>query len=97
MFLGKNRNPTYEHAYFGEVYFHIVKVVGKSIFSGDLWDVRKMIDSFGVLKRSDFLDSEKLIGPKESKMINSKLELKLINSDFFNDGILGCWVRERLK
>jgi hypothetical protein len=56
-----------------------------------------VIDSFGVLKRSDFLDGEKLIGPKESKMINSKLELKLINSDFLNDGILGCWVRERLK
>ena len=97
MFLGKSHNPTYEHAYFGEVNFHIVKVGGESIFSSDLWDVRKVIDSLRVLKRSDFLDGEKLIGPKESKMINSKLKLKLINSDFLNDGILGCWVRERLK
>ena len=43
--------------------FHIVKVVGESIFSGDLRDVRKVIDSFGVLERSDFLDGKELIGP----------------------------------
>ena len=63
MFRDKSRNPTYEHAYFGEVDFHIVKVCGESVFSGDLRDVRKVIDSFGVLERSDFLDGEKLIGP----------------------------------
>ena len=93
----KNRNPTYQQIYFGKMHFHIVKVGRKSVFSCDLWDVRKVIDSFGVLKGSNLLDGEQLIGPKKSVMINSELELEFVNCDFLDDRVLGAWFIGRLK
>jgi hypothetical protein len=56
-----------------------------------------VIDSFGVLKGSNLLDGEKLIGPKKSVMIDSELELEFVNCDFLDDRVLGAWFIERLK
>lgn len=97
MFRGRNHNPTYQQEYFGEMHFHIVKIVGESVFASNLWDVREVIDSFGVVKGANLLDGKELVGPEKSKMIDSGLELELIDGYFFNDGVLGAWVMQRLE
>ena len=97
MSQGKNRNPTYQQIYFGKVHFHIVKVGRKSVFSSNLWDVRKVIDSFGILEGSNLLNGEQLIGPKKSVMIGSELELEFVDSNFLNNWVLGAWFIGRLE
>ena len=49
-----------------------------------------MIYPFGIFKGAYLLDGEQLISPEKGVMIDSDLELELIDGDFLDDGVLGA-------